>query len=119
MKKGISLLLIVAITTMLLLCGCSNAKEISELETEIAELDEKIIEAEQEMAEWQRIYDEAYAIYSAPHSNTPEIQKELERTEGIMDKARIEINELKREIALHEMVKSVRERELAGLKSGD
>lgn len=115
MKKAICIM-VMLFSFNFILSGCGTQGKITEIENEIAELEESIATKEAELEEWQAIYDEAYSVYYAEHSDSAEIQAELERTKEYMDEAQKKINDINRAIGLYELNIETKQKELDKLK---
>lgn len=102
MKKIFSIGLILSLT-LVMLVGCMNASEIRKLEEEIENYEYKLEDYEDELEDWQDIYDDALSTYNRySYSSDYAIQKELEKTKDMMDKAKREIVGIQRNIDLTE-----------------
>ncbi len=101
-KKLFSIGLILSLT-LVMLVGCMNASEIRKLEEEIENYEYKLEDYEDELEDWQDIYDDALSTYNRySYSSDYAIQKELEKTKDMMDKAKREIVGIQRNIDLTE-----------------
>ncbi len=103
MKKILSIGLILSLT-LVILVGCTNASEIRKLEEQIEKYEDKLENYEDELEDWQDIYDDALSTYNRySYSSDYAIQKELEKTKDMMDKAKREIVAIQRDIDLTEI----------------
>lgn len=114
--KKFTYIMVMLLLFSFILTGCGTQAKITEIENEIAELEEQISSKEEELKEWQAIYDEAYSVYYAEHSDSAEIQAELERTKEYMDEAQKKINDINRAIGLYELNIETKQKELDKLK---
>lgn len=108
--------MVIILSLGFVLSGCGTQGKITEIKNEIAELEEKITLKEAELEEWQEIYDEAYSVYYAKHSDSAEIKNELERTKDYMEEAQKHINDITRAIDLYELNIETKEKELDKLE---
>lgn len=105
MKRRLYILVALILTGIFLVgCESSNESKITELNQKILELEEANEDNQIFINSWQSKYDDAKKMYNSTMSMTNPEQRYLDYAKENMDEATKEINALKREIDLNNLM---------------